>query len=102
MKYTDNSEWQVSLSRSVMKQLNKLDASVADVLHLLVRDLKQRGSFPGFRWRNYSKFKSTIEDKRHCHLIRGRPTYVCCWSVLSKKDKTIEVYYIGSHEKAPY
>ena len=41
-------------------------------------------------------------DKRHCHLQKGRPTYVCCWEVINKKRKIIEVYYVGTHEKAPY
>jgi hypothetical protein len=41
-------------------------------------------------------------DKRHCHLIKGRPTYVACWEVKDPKNKILEVYYVGTHEKAPY
>jgi hypothetical protein len=38
----------------------------------------------------------------HCHLRKGRPTYVACWRIIDKKTKQIEVYYVGSHEGAPY
>lgn len=40
--------------------------------------------------------------KRHCHLTEGKPTYVYCWEVIDKNAKLIEVYYAGTHEKAPY
>ncbi len=40
--------------------------------------------------------------KHHCHLKKGHPTYVVCWRVTSKQLKTVEVYYVGTHEKAPY
>ena len=49
-----------------------------------------------------SKTSKKTEDKRHCHLIKGRPTYVCCWAIINKQKKIIEVYYVGTHEKAPY
>ena len=35
-------------------------------------------------------------------LIKGKPTYVCCWEVIDKQKKIIEVNYVGTHEKAPY
>lgn len=94
-------EWQVKISERAQKQVGKLDQSVHLALRLLVSDLKLYGPIPGFRWRNYSKFKGKSQDKRHCHLIRGKPTYVCCWEVF-KREKEIEVYYVGTHEKAPY
>jgi hypothetical protein len=42
-----------------------------------------------------------LENGPDCHLKKGRPTYVACWTV-DKKNKVIEVYYAGTHEKAPY
>lgn len=54
-----------------------------------------------FRWKNFGKLKGEM-DKYHCHLHSGRPTYVMCWKVVDKKLKIIEVYYVGTHEKAPY
>lgn len=49
-------------------------------------------------WPNFGKLKDSIY---YCHLEKGRPTYVVCWRVY-KKEKLIEVYYAGTHEKAPY
>jgi hypothetical protein len=55
------------------------------------------------KWSNYGKLGRTKknEDKRHCHLIKGNPTYVSCWEV-DKQRHLIEVYYVGTHEGAPY
>lgn len=41
-------------------------------------------------------------DLRHCHITRGKTTYVVCWEVVDNKIRVIEVYYVGSHEKTPY
>ncbi|KAF3363225.1 hypothetical protein PHSC3_000243 [Chlamydiales bacterium STE3] len=49
-------------------------------------------------WPNFSKLKDLLY---HCHLEKERPTYVACWRVY-KQEKLIEVYYAGTHEKAPY
>jgi hypothetical protein len=38
----------------------------------------------------------------HCHLKKGKPTYVCFWKILDKRERIVEVFYVGSHEKAPY
>jgi len=94
--------WKVQFSRRAAKQAETLQESVLLVLQTLIEDLKVKGPVPGKRWPNYSKLHGKRqEDKRHCHLIRGKPTYVCCWTV--NKVKTItEVYYVGTHEKAPY
>lgn len=37
----------------------------------------------------------------HCHLRKGHPTYVACWEA-DVQAKKIEVFYVGSHEDAPY
>ncbi|HSW71056.1 MAG TPA: hypothetical protein VLH77_03650 [Gammaproteobacteria bacterium] len=64
-------------------------------------DLATKGpAAPG--WPNYGKLHGSKGDKRHCHLQKGKPTYVCCWEVIDKKRKIIKVYYVGTHEKAPY
>jgi hypothetical protein len=69
---------------------------------LLIRDLEKNGPATSGGWKNYGKFKGMSGDKRHCHLSKGQPTYVCCWEVLDKELKITEVYYVGTHEKAPY
>ena len=61
-------------------------------------DITDRGPVRG-DWPNFSKLgKNTY----HCHLKKGKPTYVACWRMLDKSKKVIEVYYVGTHEKAPY
>lgn len=96
-------KWQVKFSRKAAKDSQRFIELALLVLQILVDDLKQKGPAPGKHWHNYGKLHSKKnEDKRHCHLIKGNPTYVCCWEVIDKKNKIIEVYYVGTHEKAPY
>ena len=95
-------KWNVIVTRAVKKQIQKLDKSVYAALLLLMEDLAQYGPAAGGTWKNYGKLKGLGSDKRHCHLIKGRPTYVCCWEVVNNTLKIIEVYYAGTHEKAPY
>jgi hypothetical protein len=89
-------------NKKVEKLAEQLDGRVLLSLQLLIDNLKTFGPAPGRHWFNYGKLHGKQrEDKRHCHLIKGNPTYVCCWEVY-KVDKRIEVYYVGTHENAPY
>lgn len=95
-------KWKVVFSSRAYKHVEQLSEKVSFVLQVLVDNLQTYGPAPGKNWPNYGKLHGKkIEDKRHCHLIKGNPTYVCCWQVY-KKQKYIEVYYVGTHEKAPY
>lgn len=96
--------WTVFFSRDAKKQYEKLKRcgskkpSIVDVIDLLALDLAKNG--PNlYTWPHYS---SLGKDQFHCHLRKGKPTYVACWKVLDKQAKKIEVYYVGSHEGAPY
>ena len=95
-------DWNVCITNKAAKQIEKLPKSVKAALFLLVRDLEKHGPTTSGIWKNYSKLKGLQGDKRHCHITKGRPTYVCCWEVVDKQIKLIEVYYVGTHEKAPY
>lgn len=96
-------KWTVELTHTARKQVKKLNRQATEALRLLVEDLKNQGPAPGKGWPHYGKLRGKkTEDKRHCHLIRGKPTYVCCWAVIHKQQRVIEVYYVGTHEKAPY
>lgn len=98
--------WTVYFSTKAAKQVNKLtkiNKNAVLSLQLLVEDLKSKGANPGAGWHNYGKLKGKKGvDRRHCHLLKGNPTYVCCWGVIDDEAKIIEVYYAGTHEKAPY
>ncbi len=95
--------WAVTFSRDAGKQYDKLKRngsrpSANDVIDLLVLDLQTNGpQLPD--WPHYGPLG---REHFHCHLRRGRPTYVACWRVIDKNAKQIEVYYVGSHEGAPY
>jgi len=96
-------QWTICFSNKAKKQAQRLSERVLLVLRLLVQDLQSKGSTAGSRWPNYGKLKGKRKrDLRHCHLTKGKSTYVCCWEVIDKKQKIIEVYYVGTHEQAPY
>jgi len=90
--------WQIEYSTKARKQVKKLTGSIQDAILALVMDIESGGPVRG-DWPNFSKLG---RDKYHCHLKKGRPTYVACWKLIDKKKKQIEVYYVGTHEKAPY
>ena len=90
--------WGVLLTANVRKRLKRLPRSIDEAFQLLLAEPKLSGPVQA-NWPNFGKLR---EDCYHCHLQRGRPTYVAVWRVLSKKEKVIEVTYVGSHEKAHY
>ena len=96
--------WHVQMTLKVEKNIvdpRKTPTDVKGAVVILLKDLKVFG--PAVDWPNYGKLKNQGKgiDRRHCHLQKGRPTWVACWEVDSK-NKLIEVYYVGTHEKAPY
>jgi hypothetical protein len=99
MLYTIRMKWKVSLHARAKKRLKKLPEKVVLLTQLLVNDLTMFGYHPGNQWSNFSKLSG---NKYHCHLVNGRPTYVACWELLDKSQRKIEVYYVGTHENAPY
>lgn len=90
-------QWTVTLHRTVQKQLPKLPGKVLDTLERLLADIEFSGPVRG-NWPNYSKL---ADGRHHCHLKKGKPTYVAVWSE-GKETVTVEVIYVGTHEKAPY
>lgn len=95
-------KWDVSITKKAAKQVQKLPKAVQATLLLLLRDLEKSGPSTSGIWKNYGKLKGKKEDQRHCHLSKGKPTYVCCWVVSDKQVRIMEVYYVGTHENAPY
>lgn len=87
--------WNVEVKKKAIKK--KLPKKVIELLVLLIKEMELNGPVRG-NWPNYSKLSKSTH---HCHLKKGNPTYVACWSV-DKNKVYIEVYYVGTHEKAPY
>ena len=95
--------WTVTFSRETGKQYDKLLRSgsrppINDAIDMLVLDLQKNGP----QQPNWPHFGPLRAEHYHCHLRRGRPTYVACWRMIDKQAKKIEVYYVGTHEGAPY
>jgi len=90
--------WNVELTNKAKKQADKLPKAVQDSLMLLMREIAISGPVRG-NWANYSKLSDT---EHHCHLKKGRPTYVAVWREDKGRIRLVEVIYVGTHEKAPY
>lgn len=101
---TESSQkWTVVISKKAQKQIEKLPKKVSEIVPFLTRDAEENGPYLK-DWHNYGPMKSAKDLKEnsfHCHLKKGNPTYVAIWTA-DKKEKKIEVYYVGTHEKAPY
>ncbi len=85
---------EILIKKKVARGLAKLPGEVQKLFFLLVADLQTDGPIQK-SWRNFSALG---EDRYHCHLSYR---YVACWT-WRKNEITIEVYYVGSREKAPY
>lgn len=90
--------WTVLLTTNAHKRIKKLPKTVDEIFQLLLAELSFSGPVQA-TWPRYGKLQ---DDCYHCHLQRGRPTYVAVWRLLSKKDQVIEVTYVGTHEKTHY
>lgn len=90
--------WTVELSARVMKQQRRLPKMVRELLFQLARDIETGGPVRG-DWPNYSKL---APGEHHCHLKKGRPTYVAVWREQKGSIRLVEIIYAGTHEKAPY
>jgi mRNA-degrading endonuclease YafQ of YafQ-DinJ toxin-antitoxin module len=96
--------WIVRIKPNVVKDVQnraKTPIEIEKTFFDLLKDLELNG--PAIDRPNYRKLKNQGKgiDLRHCHLKKGRPTWVACWEVESE-NLIIEVYYVGTHEKAPY
>ena len=90
--------WIVQLSGRAVKQLAKLPQTVKVSLIALIREIEVSGPIRG-NWPNYGKLGP---NRHHCHLKKGKTTYVAVWQVIDKQLTIVEIRYVGTHEKAPY
>ena len=86
--------YEVRIKKKLERGLRKLPSDVQKLFFLLVADLQADGPIQK-SWRNFSPLE---QDRYHCHL---NYRYVACWTC-RKNEIVIEVYYVGSREKAPY
>jgi len=95
-----NNEWMVEMTSKVRKQKEKLPPEIRLMFLALLAELRFKGPAQP-SWPHFGKLKN-MTNVFHCHLNKGRPTYVTVWKVLDRKIKIMEVQYVGTHENAPY
>lgn len=87
-------KYEVKIKKKLLRDLVKLPEYVRKLLFLLIEDLKADGPVQK-SWHNFSPLG---DSTYHCHL---NYRYVACWT-FRQGEIEIEVYYVGSREKAPY
>ncbi len=92
------SPWMVVIARRAEKNLDALPKPVRAALALLMADIEAGGPVRG-DWPNYGKLGG---GRHHCHLKKGKPTYVAVWEESIAGVRIVEVTYAGTHGKAPY
>lgn len=112
-----NRKWNVFLAPKAKKAVSDkekkkaLPEYVIGALKALIMDIECFGPTLGLKNKDWPHFGPL---GKHCHLPKSRDPdkrggkkganawYVVCWKVEDKKVKIIEVYYVGTHENAPY
>ena len=88
--------WNVNLSKKCVRQIRSLPDSLKERLFSLFKEIECSGPVRG-DWPNYVKLP---ENRHHCHIKKGKPTYVVVWQ--ESGNQSVEVKYVGTHERAPY
>ncbi len=87
-------QYDVRISRRVLRSIERLPERIQDKFRLLLKELRDSGPIQ----RSWSNFSALGESRFHCHLTYS---YVACWRH-AKGTIVIEVYYVGSRQSAPY
>lgn len=104
---TEERRWTVDLSTPAKKQVKVLLREHPEVyaqFAALAKEIEILGPYRK-NWPHFSALgrrRGIPNDSYHCHVKGGKPTYVACWYIEDKKVKIVEIYYVGTHEKAPY
>ena len=92
--------WTVEYSRRVQKQIQALPPARREDCFALLKEIEILGPVRT-GWPHYGKIEGAKEC-HHCHLNKGRPTYVVVWKIKDKAIQVVEVKYAGTHENADY
>ena len=98
--------WDVTFSNRAAKDRKKLSKNIQILVDFLAKEIATEGPYRT-NWAGYdplykNKKKNIPENAFHCHVKRGNPTYVVCWHLTDKKNKKVEIFYVGTHESSPY
>jgi len=98
MNTNEHLEWTVTFTKRVLKQVRELPAAVQDALRRLLLDIRDTGPVRMGR-PNLGRILGK-PGCHHCHIQKGRPTFVVVWRVSG--EQSVEVLYVGTHEGANY
>jgi len=87
--------FRVFVKKKILKSLPQWPGNIKERFDVLIAVLEAHGPSGPHAFKNYSKLG---ESRYHCHLGYS---YVACWTH-EKGTISIEVYYAGSRENAPY
>ncbi|OQY42173.1 MAG: cytotoxic translational repressor of toxin-antitoxin stability system [Desulfobacteraceae bacterium 4572_87] len=90
--------WTVTVKKKVRKNAQKLPPEIRKILVTLLAEIEAYGPYRN-NWQNYGPLGG---NRYHCHLKRGKPTYVAVWEIKDKAVRLVEISYVGTHERAPY
>lgn len=93
-------QWDVKFTSRAKKGTRDLPARIQERLYALALEIRITGP-ERHTWANYSKIKGE-KDCYHCHLKKGKPTYVAVWKVTDREKRFVEIRYAGTHENADY
>jgi hypothetical protein len=87
-------KYTVITRKAALKRMRKAPERVQQRFAMLLSEMAETGPYRA-NWPNYSPLG---DNRYHCHLGFS---WVACWTY-GKETVTIEVYYAGSRESAPY
>lgn len=95
--------WDVTFATRASRECKKMPKKIQVLIDFLAKEIEEAGPYRK-NWSHYGplkKDKTIPANAYHCHLKDGKPTYVACWCI-DKKHKKVEIFYVGTHENAPY
>ena len=92
--------WTVEFTARAAKQAGKLPLRILNRLDALRRNIQAEGPVQP-TMPHFGKLKNRTGNFYHCHLNKGRPTYVAVWQVRKNFTVLVEIIYVGTHENAP-
>ncbi len=91
--------WRVYVKKRTLRLVERMPSRAQEAFGRLRTVLEQVGPTGPHAWRNYGKLKGEI-NTFHCHLTPDHQ-WVACWRS-EHEILTIEIFYAGSHQNAPY
>jgi mRNA-degrading endonuclease RelE of RelBE toxin-antitoxin system len=97
----ESGTWKVGITGRAEKGKDNLPPEIRFAFMALFKALMTDGPAQSGR-PHYGRLSGRKKETHHCHINKGRPTYVVIWQVLNKQEKIMEIIYVGTHENAPY